>query len=261
MQPNGNIPGTMGRPVAGAPVSNVNTKPAPTSTTVPVPKPAEPTFGNGGSVVEGKGGKKTGWILGIVVLLLIAAGGVGFGVWAYMDGNAQKDALNSQISALKQQNNDLQDKLDNGDDTIKDIDTDGNEVNTADYIYVGEWGLKIKIPENLEDVSYYVRNWDEDQFAGTSLCVSGASTGHSGQIPSFVKPVDFNQTLKVCLSKNTKSLSEEDGGEMYQTIPVGQFYIVGPQAIVGDGTDEDWEVESADAIRAMLENENNRSAI
>ena len=112
MQPNGNMPG-VGRPVAGAPVGNLNVKSAPVPTPPPAPKPAEPTFGNGGSVVEGKGGKKTGWILGIVVLLLIAAGGVGFGVWAMMDGNAQKDALNLQVSNLKQQNNELQDKLDN----------------------------------------------------------------------------------------------------------------------------------------------------
>lgn len=113
MQPNGNTPGA-GRPVAGAPVSNVNTKPAPVPTPPPAPKPAEPTFGNGDSVVEGKGGKKTGWILAIVLLLIVATGGIGFGVWAMMDGNAQKDALNEQINALKQQNNDSQNELDNG---------------------------------------------------------------------------------------------------------------------------------------------------
>ena len=77
MQPNGNIPGTMGRPIAGAPVSNVNAKPAPVPTPPPAPKPAEPAFGNGESVVEGKGGKKTGWILAVVFLLIVAAGGVG----------------------------------------------------------------------------------------------------------------------------------------------------------------------------------------
>ena len=78
MQPNGNMPGA-GRPVAGAPVNNVNVKPTQVSAPAPAPapKPAEPAFGNGGSVVEGKGSKKTGWILAIVLLLLIAAGGVG----------------------------------------------------------------------------------------------------------------------------------------------------------------------------------------
>ena len=111
MQPNGNIPGTMGRPVAGAPVNNISAKSTPVSATPPTPKPTEPAFGNGGSVVEGKGGKKTGWVLAVVLLLIIAAGGVGFGVWAMMDGNAQKDALNSQISTLKKQNSDLSEQI------------------------------------------------------------------------------------------------------------------------------------------------------
>ena len=115
MQPNGNVPGA-GRPVAGAPMNNVNAKPAPVPTPPPTPAPklAEPAFGNGGSVVEGKGGKKTGWILAVVFLLIVAAGGIGFGVWAWMDGNAQKDALNEQINTLKRQNNDLQEQLGSG---------------------------------------------------------------------------------------------------------------------------------------------------
>ncbi len=128
MQPNGNMPGA-GQPVGPAkpvnPVNPVNpTRPVrPAMPTTPTTSAAgEPTFDNGPSVVDGKGGKKAGWILAIVLLLIVAAGGVGFGVWAYMDGNVQKDALNSQISALKQQNNDLQEKLEsNG-----DIDVNGN---------------------------------------------------------------------------------------------------------------------------------------
>ena len=251
MQPNGNIPGAMGRPVAGAPVNNISAKSAPVSATPPTPKPTEPAFGNGGSVVEGKGGKKTGWVLAVVLLLIIAAGGVGFGVWAMMDSNAQKDALNSQISTLKKQNSELQSDLDNSD------------VDTADYIYVGEWGLKFKIPENLTNVSYRVHNWDEANSAGTGLCVSGATTGHGDSAPTFLNPSaeNYNNYLRVCLNKNTRSTSEEEGGFMNETVPADQFYIVGPQAIIGDGTDSDWETESADAIRIMLEDENNRSAI
>lgn len=173
MQPNGNMPG-VGQPVGPAkPANPVNpvgsVRPArPVTPTSSTTSTSEPTFDNGPSVVDGKGGKKTGWILAVVFLLIVAAGGVGFGVWAMMDGNAQKDALNSQISALKQQNNDLQDKLDNGGDAVINIDTDGNEVNTADYIYVGEWGLKIKKPENWRSlISEYSFSNDYPQAVDT----------------------------------------------------------------------------------------------
>ena len=40
----------------------------------------------------------------------------------------------------------------------------------------------------------------------------------------------------------------------------GEFYIQGPQAIVGDGTDSDWEEESVQAIKDML-SEDNRTSI
>lgn len=170
MQPNGNMPGAAQpaspvRPVAPVgPTKLVN----PAAPVKPAAPAGGPTFDNGPSVVDGKGSKKTGWILAVVFLLIVAAGGVGFGVWAMMDGNAQKAALNSQISALKQQNNDLQDKLDNGGDTVINIDTDGNEVNTADYIYVGEWGLKIKKPENWRSlISEYSFSNDYPQAVDT----------------------------------------------------------------------------------------------
>ena len=258
MQPNqeNNVPN---RPVVTRRPINANARPV-RSVAARVPVDAGPTFNNGPSIVGSKGGRKTGWVLAIILLLLIAAGGVGFGVWAYMDGNNAKNSLNAQIADLQQQNSELQAQIDNMAGTTR-MDADGNEEDTADYIYVGEWGIKIKVPENVEEVSYYVRNWDEDQFAGTSLCVSGVSAGHDGQVPSFIQSLDLNQSLKVCLSKNTKFLSEEDGGEMYQTFPVGQYYIISPQAPIGDGSDSDWETESYETLKAMLEDENNRFAI
>ena len=203
-----------------------------------------------------KGGK--GAVVGMIIFAILALGGIGFGVWAWMDGNTQKDALNTQISTLKQQNEELAEKINDG-DTIINIDTDGNEINTADYIYVGEWGIKIKIPETLSNVSYVVDSWDEENFAGTSLCVTGATTGHD-TAPSFVKFM-LNGGMYVCLSKNTKSLSAEDGGVANQTFPVGEFYVQGPQTTSGDESDEEWEVESAEALKAMLNDEANRSTI
>ena len=256
MQPNGNTPGAA-RPVAGAPVNNVNTVP----TSMPTPKP-EPAFGNGGSVVEGKGGKKTGWILAIVFLLIVAAGGVGFGVWAMMDGNAQKDVLNSQISALKQQNSELQDKLGNGGDTIINIDADGNEVNTADYIYVGEWGLKIKIPENLEDINYVYLG---DGYAGlcTTVGVSAAIAKNGSGVPSFVKSsVESNSylgyiqrcPLDVEYEYYSSTVSVEDDEFRY--------YYNHPQDVYSiDEAEKSWETESVDLIQSMLTNMENYSKI
>ncbi|MDO4747108.1 MAG: hypothetical protein Q4A70_02080 [Candidatus Saccharibacteria bacterium] len=79
--------------------------------------------------------KKTGngMLIGMILCALIALGGVGFGVWAMMDGNTQKEQLNSQISALKSQVNELQEKISTGPgDGTEKIDTDTDTSNSWD---------------------------------------------------------------------------------------------------------------------------------
>ena len=66
-----------------------------------------------------KGGK--GMLYGMILCAVLAVGGIGFGVWTWMDGNTQKDSLNQQISDLKKQNSELMNQLDNN----VDIEVDG----------------------------------------------------------------------------------------------------------------------------------------
>ena len=101
--------------------------------------------------------KSNGMLIGLILCIVLAIGGIGFGVWMMMDSNTQKDSLNKQISDLRKQNNDLLEQVGNNNTTIN-IDTDDSNVDTADYIYVGEWGVKIKIPEGLSTVSYRFSN-------------------------------------------------------------------------------------------------------
>lgn len=148
MQPNqgNNVPN---RPVVTR--RPVNARPT-TSATARVPEDAGPTFDNGPSIVGSKGGRKTGWVLAIILLLLIAAGGVGFGVWAYMDGNNTKNSLNAQIVDLQRQNSELQEQLEEMaiKNTNSDINVESNiftGVEQSDSIVLDEWGIKIQIGE------------------------------------------------------------------------------------------------------------------
>ena len=226
-------------------------------------KAPEPTFDNGPSIV-GRKDRKTGWILAIVLLLIVAAGGVGFGVWAMMDGNAQKDALNSQISALKQQNNDLQDKLYNGGDTVINIDADGNETNTADYIYVGEWGLKIKIPENLVSVNYTVGFEDGDQM----VKVTGVSKpdGSGWILPDFA---DISKNVSglgmVARYPKGTEMPAASGSQLIFSDDDYDYYYYHRQVAysidINNENDLDWETKTIDIITDMLLNAENYSKI
>ena len=62
--------------------------------------------------------KNRAMIVGMVLLAILAVGGIGFGIWAMMDGNAKvakKDGeisnLNNQISSLTQEKSDLTERV------------------------------------------------------------------------------------------------------------------------------------------------------
>lgn len=117
MEPNQNV---VNQPSAQSmqPVQNIQS--------VQESKPATSAQDGKDIVFQDKPKKKTGPVLGMMLLVILALGGVGFGVWEMMDGNTQKDALNQQISALKKQNSELQEKIDNdhNNPTIKSTDSD-----------------------------------------------------------------------------------------------------------------------------------------
>ena len=145
--------------VVGAP--SAQPQPAPTvaatisAELAATPEPAKPENPMAAAEPEKKSSK--GGIIAAILFAIIAAGGVGFGVWAMMDGNTQKDQLNSQIDALKRTNSELMEKLaEDNFDGDSDIDT---AVDIEDYIYIEGAGVKIKKPENWRDLireySYY----------------------------------------------------------------------------------------------------------
>ena len=99
--------------VAGAPRSNAAgaanaSVTAKLAEPTPTAKEPEPNI-----MAQGVSEKKSskGMLYGLILCLILAVGGIGFGVWAMMDGNTQKEQLNTQISSLKKQNNELSEKI------------------------------------------------------------------------------------------------------------------------------------------------------
>lgn len=92
------------------------------------------------------------------IACIVAVCGIGFGVYGMMQ-SSEKD---NQISDLKTQANNLNNKislLENNDassgSTINGLGDDSTTAvdnSSEDYIFVGEWGFKIKKPENWRDL-------------------------------------------------------------------------------------------------------------
>lgn len=87
------------------------------------PAPEQNVMAQG--VSEKKKGK--GMMLGMALLAILAIGGISFGIFTMMDGNAQKDNLNKQISELKSQNNTLSDKIAELEETIKNYENNASD--------------------------------------------------------------------------------------------------------------------------------------
>lgn len=66
--------------------------------TIPQPEQAVPSQND-----DGKKKKTNTMLLALIFCLILAAGGIGFGVWAMLDGNSRASSLNSQIASLNSQ--------------------------------------------------------------------------------------------------------------------------------------------------------------
>ena len=214
-------------------------------------------------VVKKDGGSK-GLIIGIIILTIVALAGIGFGVWGMMAKDKAEKNLANCSSNTSEDKDDGDVENESSDEPAEcktetaNTENATNTVNSSDYIYVGEWGIKIKIPDNLERVSYRFFSWDNGPAAGKSLCVSGATTGHGDKEPSFVDT--SGKESIACLSRNTRISTDKDDA-WWNLVPVDQYYVVGPQDFMGDDDDKAWEQESLQAITEMLNNSSNRSAI
>lgn len=93
--------------------------------------------------------KNNGMLIGLILCIVIAICGIGFGIWAMMDGNSRVDGLNTQIKALQGQNVSLSDKVAELEEELSNI-TSGNK----------EWA-----ETELVDGVFYIKNANGDVIA------------------------------------------------------------------------------------------------
>ena len=158
----------------------------------------------GGDVVfQDQPKKNMGMILGMVLLGILAVGGIAFGVWEMMDGKAQVAKKDEQIAALKAQIDSLEEQIEvsseksNTDNSSKD---DMGTVEQDRFIDVDEWGYKISLPE---DLVIFSQKYEENDDGSSSLCVWGYSMREGKGTPSFAEKED----PFVCVSRYPENTS------------------------------------------------------
>lgn len=213
---------------------------------------------DGSKQSNGKGLKITA-----ALACIVAACGIGFGVYGMIQ-SSQKD---NQISDLKVQVKDsngtvttieapeIETTTDNG-TTVTITDTVAAAENPADYIYIGEWGTKIKISDELTNISYaYV---DDNSKDTCGVLMLTASTKGDGSKPDFVRSSgqvsDYLGAITRC--------SNEDARPYGTPVDINEpGYAYSYNVIQYSITNTEWEAESVAAIKNMLTNPDNYSAI
>ena len=253
-------PATGGQSLASELEKELETTPA--VDTGPEPEPAP---------VKGKKKNGSGLIIAMVFVILLAAGGIGFGVWAMMDGNQQKEELNSQISSLKKQNSELMEKIDNSTDTMDDV-TD-KTVDTKEYIYVGEWGVKIRIPEGLSYVGYKYGNEIDDgnnQYSsdystiGVIAVPAGTNKTNAKEFYRLAENGQYSPCYLASVARMSKNETEVHGSIIFSDESYNYVFFRGQVSCTDADTDREIsEIESSarGLVWDMLSNKENYSAI
>ena len=240
MQPNQDSGQPVAIPVNITPVAPV----APQPTPEPV-QPGQPVQPVAPFVPPKK--KSHGMLFGLIFAIILAIGGVGFGVWTMM--NPKTDTPNCSNT--------------------------GSDVDPGEYIYIGEWGLKIKVPEGLSYVSYLFRHsgWTAD-IEETTLSVYGTVSDYMpdfansrnndsiglGELVRFHKDTynwpeyeDYDEILKTCGGANATLIFSSGDYNFCYTPPQSVYSVT--------EDDQELETETVELIKQMLTNEENFSEI
>ena len=219
-----------------------------TQVDVPVSAPEQ------NNVMDNSGEKKkggNGMLIGLVLCVIAAVAGIGFGVWVMMDGNTQKDNYEKQISSLRNQINELQEK------------TSEDAADKGEYIYVGEWGIKIKIPGDLSITGYNYRTSRESFWGKTAgeLAIWGFKGDDSQDVPAFADSSKNAESIGTVMRfvKGAELRPESTPSLLYSDDEYDYYYkrLNVPYSI--DESEQNWESESNDLIYQMISNKDNYS--
>lgn len=181
--------------------------------------------------------KQKKMMIGIIALAVLAVGGVLFGVVAMIkQGNVSEEI--AQQMAMVASSNSSSDGVDN------------------EYIYLKDWGLKIKIVSGLTDVSYNVAT---DDFA--EAMIWGAKKDSSvSYTPDFARQAKNSNPLGTVV--RVARYERAAAGRLIWYDDYYNYYYQGPSGIPSVSESEmNWWVESYLLIKEMLTNADNYTTI
>ncbi len=257
---------------ASTPAANqVNPAPTPEPNPTPAPNPIVLTGSPKNAVppMNALPQKKHTTLILVIILVILALIGAGVGVFALisnMDNGDDRADQTQQTPVVGDKTTDTEPETSNvADSEVSSQAPTQGESSSTDYIYIGEWGIKIKIPENLKQVSYLFSNFDNRE----ALYINGL-TSSAQYVPSFADASQHSSGLGALGRHHVSEVVEGEakvGGQVSisdEKINPGEIVFVdgdyfytylSPQAVKSENEqDRALELETAEIIKLMLQN-------
>lgn len=204
-----------------------------------------------------KGMRWYGWVILVLVLgMIVEAGGI---VYLLMKDNDLSEVVdggqddedkdeteNEEPDEEKPEEKPSKDEVAGGKNEEKEDSTQ--------YVYVGEWGKKFKIPEGLKAVSYRFEAWDE---SAQVLCVTGTPNEVTGE-PKFTTYLEPGLGCLVRYSKELENTNKEtydsliEGGLEFDSDGYAYMYHGLQSALTTDEQEMKWEIKAVQLVHDML---------
>lgn len=247
----------------------VNSAPTPEPGSTPTPMGLTGNPRNAVSPMNPLPQKKHTTLILVIILVILALIGAGVGAFALisnMDNKDDRADQTQQTPAVADKTTDTEpDTSDVVDSEISSQAPAQSQSSSTDYIYIGEWGIKIKIPENLKQVSYAFSDFGER----TSLSIDGVAS-NAQYVPDFADILRRSGGLGALGRYHVNEVVEGEvkvGGQVSISaegfspgeivfVDGDYFYTYTSPHSISSETEQDkaLELETAEIIKQMLRN-------
>ena len=207
--------------------------------------------------------------IAVIISVAVAICGLGFGIFGMTKASEKKVDLSDLEVQVKTETGETTTikapEVTTTDNDKQVITIPQNQVskpeNLDKYIYIAQWGIKIKMPDTLTVTGY---DYEFGTKSSVGIYTQLSCNGGCQDMPEFANPRISNSPLGA-ITRIEYPVPGEDGeilATKVTTINGYDYYYSGPQAVYSENQDEiNKEVETVTKLKEALTNPSNYSEI
>lgn len=191
------------------------------------------------------------------VLGILAVVGIILGIFGLVDSAATNEKLNAAEAELAVKNSIVETVAKQTGVTINSAKDVPTYVATTGYIYLSEWGIKLKVPEELHHISYVLNQ----RLYHPTICFNAVETSITNPLPAFTdvsqNPGGMGCLVRISAEEGDRSSDGLSFGEkVFSSDGYNYFYTAPVKTFATDNSEIQLEKHAVSLIKTMLSTEN-----